>query len=598
VIGPVLYQEMLLASRRTRQHVFRWLYAGWMIVQLSGLAFIYFFGALFSPEKNDLTFQICRDLTPVLVAQQFILLILSTPVFVAGAVTDEKTRGTLQYLLTTDLTTSDIILGKWISRAIQVSVLYLTSLPMLCFVGVLGGLELTTLLGLGAMSLLIVLGIGAASLLASVWSRQTRDAVLGLFIVGTAILMVNWFLGDWWLRPVFRWLDPFSTMDPAWGTGNWAAMEKMVERILLAALAWGLIMVVCLGLAVWRLRPAYLRQLQAEGHKKKSRWWLAKRSAITNAPIPWKERQVEGIAPLPVLRQIPSWFGIMTVLALTLVSSGTILLLSLPAAGISLDDVRIAVLSGDFKRLITFREEMVEKAPCDEWFMLQGILAIFLASLVVGIRCSGAISGERERLTWEALLLTPLETRQLVRGKLRGIMSASYPYLRVYAVPTALLSLLGGLQAFVWTIISLAVTLLAMYFIGAAGIWCSVTSKSSWRSLLGTLGFGYLGAFLMFLVTSPIIGIVSIIVYMMLMVIDQVYGMGATRMVGGWASFRNTMFVSACLTLAASFFGAAKLFLNMAEQRVSDLERTRHWKYEPKRPRLSRRRIARPRPYK
>ena len=42
--------------------------------------------------------------------------------------------------------------------------------------------------------------------------------------------------------------------------------------------------------------------------------------------------------------------------------------------------------------------------------------------MVVGIRCSGAISGERERLTWEALLLTPLETRYLVRGKLRGIM--------------------------------------------------------------------------------------------------------------------------------------------------------------------------------
>jgi ABC-type transport system involved in multi-copper enzyme maturation permease subunit len=594
VIGPVLYQEMLLASRRTRQYVFRWLYAGWMIVQLSGLAFIYFFGALFSPEKRDLTFQICRDLTPVLVAQQFILLILSTPVFVAGAVTDEKIRGTLQYLLTTDLTTWDIILGKWISRAIQVSVLYLTSLPMLCFVGVLGGLELTTLLGLGAMSLLVVLGVGSASLLASVWSRQTRDAVLGLFIVGAAILMVNWFLGDWWLRPVFRWLDPFSMMDPAWGTGNWAALEKMADRLLLAALAWGFIMLGCLGLAAWRLRPAYLRQLQAEGHKKKSRWWVAKRSAITNDPIRWKERQVEGIAPLPVLRQIPSWFGIVTVLVLTLVSSGTILWLSLPA-GVGLDDLAALMVHGEFSKVAGHLNNM---APCDEWFMLQGILAIFLASLVVGIRCSGAISGERERLTWEALLLTPLETRQLVRGKLRGIMSASYPYLRVYAVPAALLSLLGGLQAFVWTIISLAVTLLAMYFIGAAGIWCSVTSKSSWRSLLGTLGFGYLGAFLMFLVTSPIIGIVSIIVYMMLMIIDQVYGMGATRMVGGWASFRNTMFVSACLTLAASFFGAAKLFLNMAEQRVSDLERTRHWKYEPKRPRFSRRRSARPRPYK
>src|SRR5207245_9032992 len=117
-------------------------------------------------------------ITPVFLAQQFTLLILSTPVFVAGAVTDEKVRGTLQYLLTTDLTTWDVILGKWIARVIQVCVLFLTSLPMFCFVGVLGGLELTTLLGLGAVSLLTALAIGAASLLASVWTRRRRGAGL------------------------------------------------------------------------------------------------------------------------------------------------------------------------------------------------------------------------------------------------------------------------------------------------------------------------------------------------------------------------------------------------------------------------------------
>ncbi len=527
MIGPVLYQEMLLASRRTRQYVFRWLYAAWMTVQLAGLAFIYYFQALFLPEKTDVTVLICSVITPVFVAQQFILLILSTPVFVAGAVTDEKVRGTLQYLLTTDLTTWDVILGKWIARVIQVCVLFLTSLPMFCFVGVLGGLELTTLLGLGAVTLLTALAIGAASLLASVWSRQTRDAVLGLFLVGTVILIVNWLLGNWWLRPFFRSLNPFYAVEPAWAAGDWAGVETMAGR-------------------------------------------------------------------LPVLRQIPSWFGIVMVLVLTLISSGTILWVSLPG-GVGLDDLAATIVRGDFKQLAVYLDKM---APCDDWFKLQGLLAIFLASLVVGIRCSGAISGERERLTWEALLLTPLETRHLVRGKLRGIMGASYPYLRVYAVPAVLLSLLGGVRSFVWTIIALAVTLLAMYFIGAVGIWCSVRSKSSWRSLLGTLGFGYLGAFLMFLVTSPIIGIVAFIVYMLLLVIDQIYGTAATTLVGGWASFQNTMYISACLTMAAAFFGAAKLFLNMAEQRVSDLERTRHWKYEPKRPRLSRPRLARSRPYR
>ena len=54
MIGPVLYQEMLLASRRTRQYAFRWLYAGWMVLQLAGLAFILYFQSLFTPEHWDL----------------------------------------------------------------------------------------------------------------------------------------------------------------------------------------------------------------------------------------------------------------------------------------------------------------------------------------------------------------------------------------------------------------------------------------------------------------------------------------------------------------------------------------------------------------
>ena len=43
----------------------------------------------------------------------------------------------------------------------------------------------------------------------------------------------------------------------------------------------------------------------------------------------------------------------------------------------------------------------------------------------------------------------------------------------------------------------------AMYFMVAAGIWCSVRSVSSWRSLLGTLAIGYGGGLaLSFLLTS------------------------------------------------------------------------------------------------
>ena len=80
MIGAVLYQELLLASRRTRQYVFRWIYAGWMILQLLGLAFIYVWQTIFFPGMN-FTILVCTIITPVLIVQQFILLALTTPVF-------------------------------------------------------------------------------------------------------------------------------------------------------------------------------------------------------------------------------------------------------------------------------------------------------------------------------------------------------------------------------------------------------------------------------------------------------------------------------------------------------------------------------------
>jgi hypothetical protein len=214
-------------------------------------------------------------------------------------------------------------------------------------------------------------------------------------------------------------------------------------------------------------------------------------------------------------------------------------------------------------------------------FLIQGAVVMLLASLVVGIRCSGSVSGERERQTWEALLLTPLETRHLIRGKLWGIIGASYPYLLAYAIPTLFLAGLAGPDALLWALLSLGLTLLAMYFVGAAGIWCSVRSKSSWRSLVGTLCFGYLGGFLIYLVTTPLMWIVAGIIYLMLLIVDRDLGFGPG--IGGRAFVRlfYSLYLASCLGLAGIFYFMAWYFTADAEKRVADLERTRYWKDEP-----------------
>src|SRR5262249_37452172 len=192
-----------------------------------------------------------------------------------------------------------------------------------------------------------------------------------------------------------------------------------------------------------------------------------------------------------------------------------------------------------------------EIEPAGGAFMIQALVVMLLASFVIGIRCSGAVCGERERQTWEALLLTPLETRQLIRAKLWGIIGASYPYLLAYAVPALLLSLLGGPKAVFWTGIWLAVTWLAMFFVGAAGLWCSVRSKSSWRSLLGTLGFSYLGGFLLWLVTSPATFILALIIVLILMLVDKLLKTNITGGLGACGTvYLEAVYVASCLVLA------------------------------------------------
>src|SRR5262249_48306217 len=78
--------------------------------------------ALRPPTPAD-TARFASGLVSLILAQQFLLIALVTPAFAAGAITDEKTRGTLQSLLTAHLTPAAIVLGKLFARAVQVGVL-------------------------------------------------------------------------------------------------------------------------------------------------------------------------------------------------------------------------------------------------------------------------------------------------------------------------------------------------------------------------------------------------------------------------------------------------------------------------------------------
>src|SRR4051812_13382158 len=96
---------MLLGGRRNRLHVLRWLYAALLVIEVVAYGFILLRedwdrahapGQVFNATSWA---EISGDrFAGLYVSQQVIILLLITPAFLAGAITDEKRSGTLQYL--------------------------------------------------------------------------------------------------------------------------------------------------------------------------------------------------------------------------------------------------------------------------------------------------------------------------------------------------------------------------------------------------------------------------------------------------------------------------------------------------------------------
>jgi ABC-type transport system involved in multi-copper enzyme maturation permease subunit len=478
MLGPVFEFEWERGNQRGWLDPLRRLYSVALVLQLVVYA---------GSEKIH---ELAQAWLAVFFAQQLVVIVVATPIFVARGIGDEKSCGSLQFLLTTELTSWEIVLGKCLGRLAQLALLLLVALPLVCFLVVFAGFRLTTVLALTSFTVAFLVAVGAASILAAVWTRRTRDAVLALYMVTAACFLCGWALRHFVLQPAgathldsaLNHFNLLGLLEPMWKCPD---AEELAYRLFMASLAWSGLAVVCLLLAVWRLRGAYIKQLQGRPRRGTGRW--LRRPAPTDDPLRWKESQVEKGVPLPILGAVPAWLGITVLFIALLAWSG------------------YALWQHTDPRLVLLQ---------------QGLVVALLASLIVGVRASSAVTGERERNTWEMLLATPLDARELLEGKLKGILDAMIPFLIAYALFSLIPAVVAvDLIAAALTAMGVALTWLAMYNVGAAGILCSVQAKSSGESLISTLTTGYGLLFRYFGVGPGPLGLLSAAAYVFLLVV-------------------------------------------------------------------------------
>ena len=121
---------------------------------------------------------------------QAVVVLLLTPALVGGAIADERQRKTLHYLLTSELSSAEIILGKLAARLLQVGVLVALGLPVVSLIGLFGGVDFQVLLLTYAATLTTIYFLATASILVSVVSRRPREAISLLYVLEMVWLIV------------------------------------------------------------------------------------------------------------------------------------------------------------------------------------------------------------------------------------------------------------------------------------------------------------------------------------------------------------------------------------------------------------------------
>lgn len=136
--------------------------------------------------------------------------------------------------------------------------------------------------------------------------------------------------------------------------------------------------------------------------------------------------------------------------------------------------------------------------------MLLLMAELFLLTLIVPCSLYGAVAVEREKLTYESLILTRLTPAQIVCGKLwwrigliAGVMALFIPLLVASQLTTRSVELRLTSEQLCWTQVQIFTW---SVFVGAFSLWVSAKSKKGITALLGIVA-----SLLTFLVMVPLL---------------------------------------------------------------------------------------------
>jgi hypothetical protein len=472
--GPIVARDLLIASRQARSYRRRTSLAILMLVILAIIqAPIYF------RDRSVLSVQelatVVQFASFVLVFYYYNLTLWLVPIYVAGGIPAERERRALGDLLLTRLSSAEIVLGTLAAGLAQFATSLAIGLPITGLLPFMSGVDAAVIVLAYAGIASTAYVMGGLSILVSTGCRrsgqatQSALAVMGTWLICPALAFA--FVGRvlpqlWpWVRPVNMWIlasSPFgmylSTMGVAFG---WDIHEALFWMIGLQ-MAGGTVMI---GWAIARLRRVSRKLEDGEGRdgarpRARHHWRLITRPACGESAMRWKEMHT---AKSSGLTQISEIVALSVIFAL--IGYGAYYL-GAPAA---LE--WFAHLSG---------KTTTDSSRVEFNNYVRGITSVIelVCLIVVGAAAAESISSERARATWDSLLATPLDGKEIFRAKMiGGVWKARGGILLVLVLWWA--GLLTGSLHPVGVVAALLLLIASTWFVAALGTYASLISREA-----------------------------------------------------------------------------------------------------------------------
>jgi len=423
----------------------------------------------------------------VTLSVQGLMVLILTPALVGGAVAEEKQRRGLEILLTTTLSSTEIVLGKLLARMCHLVVVLSLTLPVFCLLSMNGGIDV----GLVALSYGVTLTTGFLIAAMAIFVSTLSDRPL------RAIMATYWLVIAWLALPFLP--NPFGTgpgppaIPSLLGEGmaavqQWAGMtnplsvvgeiDKSPSRELVVRLVWmmatqvGIAALLIVGAAAM-LRPLARRAGSSASRFKLFSFVLSRRSllprrACGDHPMLWKECHV----------------------ARTTVLTRLVIVLALLGIAISMEFTTWRISAAAFSELRDHGYGSQAFNPArDELnlFLRVVIVILYIAmALVVAVRSALNFTSEIEKETWTSLIATPLDSAEIVNGKILGGFWGMRWLGSIYLAFVALGLAAGAVHPLAGALVLFESSIFLAFF-AALGTAFSLSSKSSVYALGGTL---------------------------------------------------------------------------------------------------------------